>query len=81
MLIERIRNYEGDPDPVVALEEQWEMCRGQLAKIARYGLQGRGAPALRAQIAVIICELKRDLLATGAYREAKDFKDYWGEML
>ena len=81
MLIERIRNYEGDPDPVQALEEQWEKCREQLVKIAKYGLQGRGAPALREQIAVIICALKRDLLTTGAYREAKDFKDYWGEKL
>ena len=80
MLIEKVKRYEGDEEPVKALEEEWGRCQAQLKEIAKHGLKGMGAPFLREDIALKICTAKHELLAMGAYEGSRDFKDYRGEV-
>jgi len=78
MLIEKVKSYEGDNGPVKQFEDTLERLRNRLKEIARYGLNGHGAPTVREQLGKEICEMKLSLLATGAYREARDYKEYRG---
>jgi len=79
MLIERVKSYEGEEGPVKSVEEELERYRNQLRKMAKYGLNGLGACTLRDDLGKKICTAKHNLLATGAYQEAKDFKEYRGD--
>jgi len=78
MLIERVKSYEGDDGPVKQFEDTLEKLRDRLKKIAKYGINGRGSAIIREQIGREIREMKLSLLASGAYRHAKDFAEYRG---